>query len=987
MNDQAKINWRIKMAARALTGALLIWGISEAAAANRWYTARTVNGRTQPLSAGTETILMPDGSLLGAQLASVSNGLVDLVISLYNNPEGDDNGNTQDTSPSNASQDAYEKIVQYFADAVYEATDGAHSIRNVRIYRNASRQDADVIWQQAGHPGAWYMNQNNIAANINMYDQFSGHTFTNAASQEVGGYTLAHEFQHYFYGVLDEYCRWDGGWAILAANEKTRPCIMNDQWSAANRTYTWLNHSILYNTNSAVYADYECRNRTAQYQHYNDGAWVILGRNPDTDPLDTARRQWLRTNRGKRMYYPELAGVAPSGTNPPVINLSSATPLANLVSRQNLNVIWMGSNMVVEIILDVSGSMDYPASKIANAKAAAQLLVDQIPDRSAVGVISFDDLVYTTHSIIVVTSAVQRTEVKNAIAAASGGGYTAIGDAAFEALSQMQTFGHTNFTRVAFLLSDGQSNTGSDPLSAAAAYQTEQIPIMTFGYGDSSEIDSRLLTMAGLTGGRYYYSPSSLASIAAAFNDALASVAARQNLADGIYLASGAAAQGSKAATFSLPFQVDATIADIAVTVGYAVTNTVTVALNSPNGTTYPASSITTSSTERLLSFGVDAPATGQWTIAGTASSGSSLRYQVNGGVNDFSYYLSTVSLGGSTVNYPDPIEIIARLSRGAASINGAVVRATVTDQNNNSSVLTLTNSAPGTYSAIFMPSNGMYDIVVQADNSAGNATYTWNDILPAATSDGGISDIAADSPVNASFTRTASLQVTMAGTDYAAEPSAPALLTASDGTYLDYVKVSWGSVYAASTYQIWRNSSDASGSASLIGEVSHSFTNYMDEAVNVGSRYYYWVKAVNLAGSSAFSSSDQGAPLYGPAIRVNEATAATINPLNSVDVTVLMRTGAYAGLSCDWWVVAYGANVGLYYLNSNFQWTPAGSFGALQPVYQGPIFDITRPYSVFTYSGLPAGTYSFYFGLDTSVNGVLDVNAVYYDTAVLTVE
>jgi hypothetical protein len=107
-----KLFGKIGQISALAAGAFLVLGVWNVGAANRWYSARTVNGRTQPLSAGTQTILMPDGTMLSVAAASVTNGLVDLVISLYNNPQGDDDGNTQGGA-SNASQDAYEKIIQY----------------------------------------------------------------------------------------------------------------------------------------------------------------------------------------------------------------------------------------------------------------------------------------------------------------------------------------------------------------------------------------------------------------------------------------------------------------------------------------------------------------------------------------------------------------------------------------------------------------------------------------------------------------------------------------------------------------------------------------------------------------------------------------------------------------------------------------------------------------------------------------------------------
>ncbi|MBI2437373.1 MAG: VWA domain-containing protein [Lentisphaerae bacterium] len=925
MNKQKVSRLLAKAVMTGAAGLLLAWALGEAQAANRWYSARTVNGRTQPLSAGTETMLLPDGRIIGVSSASVTNGLVDIVISLYNNPQGDDNGNTQDADPASVAQDAYEKVIQYTADALYEATEGAHSFRNVRIYRNASRPDADVIWQQAGGPSAWYMNQ------------------------------------HYLYGVLDEYCRWNAGWVTLPANEKTQPCIMNNQWAAAGRVYSWLNHSIAYNTNSVTYAPYECRNTTAQYQHYNDGAWPTLSRSPSNDPLDTARRQWLRTNRGARMYYPELAGVSPTGTNPPGITLNSGTAVADLPSRDNLNIIWMGSNIVMEIILDISGSMGYEAGKFENAKVAAQLLVDQVPTNSAVGVITFDDSVYTTSPIITITSAVQRTTIKNAIAALATGGATAIGDAALEGLSQIVAFGHTNFTRVAFLLSDGQSNTGADPLTAAAAYQTAQIPIMTFGYGPADDIDSRLITMADMTGGTYYYSPVSLGAIAAAFNNALASIQANATILDGFYLASATALNESLTTSVSIPFQVDSTIADLNISVSYTTNNTATLTVNAPNGTAYPPSSTNASGSERLLSYSIDSPATGQWAIAGSVTTGATLRYSVIAGVTGFSYYLTAVSVAGNTVTYPDPISIIARLQRGP-SIKGAVVRAVITDPNSNTTYLALSNTNnDGTYSGIYLASNGLHTIVVEADNSAGTATYTWSDTLPAVDSDGNV-PITPDSAVGEPFSRSASLQVTMEPEYYAIVPLTPANVTASDGAYLGYVDVNWKAedVYNqnASLYEIWRSTEDSSASATKIGEIDRTYTNYMDSSVDVETRYYYWVKARNFVGDSAFSSSDQGWPIFGPAIRVNNA-----------------RT------------VAYADSLGLlYYLNSAGVWTQAFGVSDIHPVYQGGIFDIDTPYTVFLYNGLPEGVYHFYFGLDWTVDGLLSFNTIVYDGAVLTI-
>jgi hypothetical protein len=89
-------------------------------------------------------------------------------------------------------------------------------------------------------------------------------------------------------------------------------------------------------------------------------------------------------------------------------------------------------------------------------------------------------------------------------------------------------------------------------------------------------------------------------------------------------------------------------------------------------------------------------------------------------------------------------------------------------------------------------------------------------------------------------------------------EPPAPTGVVASSGTYTDKVKVNWNASTNASGYTLWRNSTDTTNSAALLASGIAS-TNYDDTNAVPGVLYYYWVKATNACGTSAFSSSDSG--------------------------------------------------------------------------------------------------------------------------------
>jgi len=84
-----------------------------------------------------------------------------------------------------------------------------------------------------------------------------------------------------------------------------------------------------------------------------------------------------------------------------------------------------------------------------------------------------------------------------------------------------------------------------------------------------------------------------------------------------------------------------------------------------------------------------------------------------------------------------------------------------------------------------------------------------------------------------------------------------PTGLSASQGTSIDHVQLSWSASLGATGYIIYRNSLNSSSSASEIMRVSSPA--YSDSSTTPGASYYYWIKAYSIAATSSFSSVASG--------------------------------------------------------------------------------------------------------------------------------
>ncbi len=87
--------------------------------------------------------------------------------------------------------------------------------------------------------------------------------------------------------------------------------------------------------------------------------------------------------------------------------------------------------------------------------------------------------------------------------------------------------------------------------------------------------------------------------------------------------------------------------------------------------------------------------------------------------------------------------------------------------------------------------------------------------------------------------------------------PSAPTGVSASNNDYANKVGIMWDTMRGATTYRIFRNTVNNSGTATDVGtSVSNEF---YDMSATPEQTYFYWVRAESAGGNSAMSQAAQG--------------------------------------------------------------------------------------------------------------------------------
>jgi Ca-activated chloride channel homolog len=145
------------------------------------------------------------------------------------------------------------------------------------------------------------------------------------------------------------------------------------------------------------------------------------------------------------------------------------------------------STATIMLANDTSGSMaarDVAPSRLAAAERAANRFVSGVPESVRVGLLEFN-----TRVALLQAPTTDHAQVRSALAQLRVTGGTAIGDAIRTALRSVESVPKVNGKRppaAIVLLSDGASDVGADPLTAAQEAAAAHVPVYTVVLGTAS---------------------------------------------------------------------------------------------------------------------------------------------------------------------------------------------------------------------------------------------------------------------------------------------------------------------------------------------------------------------------------------------------------------------------------------------------------------------------------------------------------------------
>lgn len=702
-------------------------------AGNHWLSRVTVEQQMR-----SETVMLSSQIAsekeLATAMATSSKVVFDITISLDANPQGDDDS-TADNGANDTEQRAYEERIKEFANAVYQSTNGVHKIGKVTIFRKGAFANlADVKWNEDcvdnEGPRANTSGFGVAGKRIWMCTNWPGAS-TLMSTPKGGGYTLAHEWGHYAYGLYDEYASEQCDKADIAAgtchegtprgtDTQAIPAIMNNQWKAARGDADYLEHS----TQNIDPHRSDSTGTDAQKRVFGESAWETLTRDSESDP----KFHWLP----ERTQY----GALTAPTDPMWIVNNDESPAQSM-----LDIRWVG-DQVTDLLIDRSGSM--AGTPLANAKTGSNLLIDQLQAGTALGVSSFETNVSRNFAITNIPDPDTgvRAAAKTALNAITVANMTSMYDGLIFSLNDVKSF-DMNRPGLVYVLSDGMDNDSiATEASVISAYQAAGVPIISFAYGSFAPTGT-LLNISNATGGAFYQSPTTLAEIQAVL------LAAQAQFSSNVLLSSIKIAVPSGVTYVTIP--LDSTLASVRLNLSHGGNQSdldfkLLLLDGTDSGVQFVCEgSSSCSTTLDSAFFATYGYGDYQIEIRNNIGTNKDVTVLVSATPLGTETYDIAVSFSSNTVNYPSAMAIRATVTNEPA-ITGLDVTAKVTGPMGIIFDLTLLDDGngadqaadDGTYSAsIPYVDNGIYSTIVTASNAAGNGKTTFEGINISLREDG----------------------------------------------------------------------------------------------------------------------------------------------------------------------------------------------------------------------------------------------------------
>ncbi|MGL1900657.1 MAG: RICIN domain-containing protein [Fibrobacterales bacterium] len=460
-------------------------------------------------------------------------------------------------NPTTAEKLIYETVADEFAKGVYQATNGGAKIGRLNFYENGNTAtNTSVMWSERRAPMA-YINGYKANGYILFADElvlddngtqdpaddttiklFDG--LDDALDAQKAGMILAHEFMHYVYGLCDQY---RGTEDLSEANTPWLPdlndhasqfTLMSDFMTGIATSEAWANLDVYedvaeghrFEGENAQGRVYKKNIGTLQVPEYKGASsWDVLSQDPTLEPALWGTRGPIGTNQ-----WTSLSAFAPLVSE--LIGAVKFRVDTDLPVGEEPYKAWVGDQIAIELVVDISGSMDNtPASptKMEQATAAALHLTSQYTIGTVwSGLISFSDILTELHPMTFINDASALSTLQGHVSGlASDNGDTHLFDAAYLGYEKLNNtiFTPSDPLKTAFILTDGKDNntSGRSVQEVIDIYELNGISAFTFGFGTGiANIDEvPLRAMAEGTGGKFFQGLTSQLELQNAYADAM----------------------------------------------------------------------------------------------------------------------------------------------------------------------------------------------------------------------------------------------------------------------------------------------------------------------------------------------------------------------------------------------------------------------------------------------------------------------------------